>query len=97
MKTTGEIDKQLEAKADKFINEASKEIADLIVAKFSKETNRKYDWLYWYKKTEGKEDHDMVQLSTFKDNLNSTLKRSFREDMVRQYTKVLLAKLDILE
>jgi putative protein kinase ArgK-like GTPase of G3E family len=106
MKTTNEIQKQLERKSDDYLKVKAEEIVK-IIKDIQEECNGRgmfYDYISDYKEwcdTAGHDDEKrgrltrIVEWSGLKHKLHRELQINFKEKLVRKHTKELLSKLEI--
>ena len=106
MKTTNEIQKQLEKKSDDYLKVKAEEIVK-IIKDIQEECNGRgmfydyiSDWTEW-KNTAGHDDEKrntlkrMVDWGDLKWKLHRELQINFKEKLVSKHTKELLSKLEI--
>ncbi len=106
MKTTNEIQKQLERKSDDYLKAKAEEIVK-IIKDIQEECNGRgmfYDYISDYNEwcdTAGHDDDKRrslqmsVQWSGLKHKLHRELQMNFKEKLVSKHTKELLSKLEI--
>ena len=106
MKTTNEIQKQLEKKSDDYLKVKAEEIVK-IIKDIQEECNGRvmfYDYISDYKEWCDTAGHDyekrrslqrMVEWSGLKHKLHRELQMNFKEKLVSKHTKELLSKLEI--
>lgn len=105
-KTTTEIDKQLQAKADQFIAEVAKEVSALIRDRFEKYMGGQaaYKRLEFFTGQDiNQKDNDYYGVYIDKSNgnklvhaFNKSFQKSFKKEVVEVMTADLLKKLEIL-
>jgi len=106
MKTTNEIQKQLERKSDDYLEAKAEEIVK-IIKDIQEECNGRgmnYDyitnWSEWCN-TAGHDDDKrntlkrFIEWSGLKHKLHRELQMNFKEKLVRKHTKELLSKLEM--
>ena len=105
MKTTNEIEKQLQRKADKYLEEKAQEMQDILkeVRGFVGSRANFFDYIANYtefKHTDTPKADDSCRFTDFsnmKDKFHKELKLNFKNALVAKYTKELITKLDMFE
>tara|TARA_R100001224_G_C3911087_1_gene111958 strand:- start:100 stop:417 length:318 start_codon:yes stop_codon:yes gene_type:complete len=105
MKDTNEIEKQLQHKADKYLEQKAQEMQDILVEvkNFVGARPMFFDYikdLSKYKETNTPKAEDFCAYTDFKlmkDKFYRELKLNFKKALVAKYTKELITKLDIFE
>ena len=105
MKNTNEIEKQLQRKADKYLEEKAQEIENIIkeVKEFTGVGAMFFDYISDYSKyneTSTPKADDACRFTDFKcvkDKFHKELKLNFKSALVTKYTKELITKLEIFE
>ncbi len=106
MKTTNEIEKQLERKSDDYLKAKAEEIVKIIkeIQEHCNGREMYYDYVTDFTewcKTSGKDEDKRNSLTKFlkweelKYKLHVELQMNFKEKLVRKHTKELLSKLEI--
>ena len=105
MKTTNEIEKQLQHKADKYLQQKAKEMQNILqeVKEFAGVRAMFFDYIADYKEfkhTDTPKADDACRFTDFgnmQDKFYKELKLNFKNALVAKYTKELITKLDIFE
>tara|TARA_Y100000592_G_scaffold27515_1_gene43681 strand:- start:970 stop:1287 length:318 start_codon:yes stop_codon:yes gene_type:complete len=105
MKNTNEIEKQLQRKADNYLEQKAKEIQNILkeVKEFAGVRASFYDYIADYtefKHTDAPKADDSCRFTDFgnmKDKFHKELKLNFKNALVAKYTKELITKLEIFE
>ncbi len=104
MKNTNEIEKQLQRKADDYLEQKAQEMQNILqeVREFVGVRYSFYDYiadLNGFKHTDTPKADDACRhtdFSNMKDKFHKELKLNFKNALVAKYTKELITKLDIL-
>ena len=104
MKNTNEIEKQLQRKADDYLEQKAKEIENILkeVRDFAGVRGSFYDYiadLNGFKNTDTPKADDACRYTDFsnmKGKFHKELKLNYKNALVAKYTKELITKLDIL-
>jgi len=105
MKDTNEIEKQLQRKADKYIEEKAQEMFNIYqeINKYVGTSQNFYDYITHYNqykdaRPEDKREHvSYVEPRQVKKKFELELAMNYKQRLVAKYTKELIAKLDIFE
>ena len=105
MKDTNEIEKQLQRKADNYLEQKAKEMQNILqeVKKFAGVNHSFYDYISDYtefKHTDTPKADDCCKFIDFghmENKFHKELKLNFKKALVAKYTKELITKLDIFE
>ena len=105
MKNTNEIEKQLQRKADNYLEQKAIEIQNILkeVKEFTGVRASFYDYIADYtefKHTDTPKADDACRFTDFgnmKDKFHKELKLNFKAALVAKYTKELITKLEIFE
>ena len=105
MKDTNEIEKQLQRKANKYLEEKAQEIQNILkeVKEFSGVRAMFFDYITDYsefKHTDTPKADNYCKFTDFgnmKDKFHKELKLNFKNALVAKYTKELITKLEIFE
>ena len=105
MKDTNEIEKQLQRKADNYLEEKAQEIFNIYqeINKYVGTSQNFFDYITHYNqykeaRTEHKSDHTAyVEPHAMKKKFELELAMNYKQKLVAKYTKELLTKLDIFE
>ena len=105
MKDTNEIEKQLQRKADKYLEEKAQEMDNIIkeVKEFTGVTSSFFDYISDYSKyreTDTPKADDacrFTDLKCMKDKFHRELKLNYKNALVAKYTKELINKLEMFE
>ena len=105
MKNTNEIEKQLQRKADKYLQQKAKEMQNILqeVKEFAGVRAMFFDYVADYsefKHTDTPKADDACRFTDFgnmEDKFHKELKLNFKSALVAKYTKELITKLDIFE
>ena len=105
MKTTNEIEKQLQHKADKYLQQKAKEMQSILqeLKEFAGVRAMFFDYIADYKEfkhTDTPKADDACKFTDFgnmEDKFYKELKLNFKTALVAKYTKELITKLEIFE
>ena len=105
MKTTNEIEKQLQHKADKYLEQKAKEMQNILqeIKEFAGIRANFYDYISDYAKFKHtdtpKADNccKFIDFCHMENKFHKELKLNFKNALVAKYTKELITKLDIFE
>tara|TARA_A100001515_G_scaffold37787_1_gene29720 strand:+ start:206 stop:523 length:318 start_codon:yes stop_codon:yes gene_type:complete len=105
MKDTNEIEKQLQRKADNYLEEKAQEIFDIYqeINKYVGTSQNFYDYITHYNqykdaRPEDKSDHkSYVEPYAMKKKFELELAMNYKQKLVAKYTKELITKLDIFD
>jgi hypothetical protein len=105
MKNTNEIEKQLQRKADSYLEQKAKEIQNILkeVREFAGVRASFYDYIADYtefKHTDTPKADNACRFTDFgnmEDKFHKELKLNFKAALVARYTKELITKLEIFE
>ncbi len=96
--TTTEIDKQLSARADKYIIDKAREIAKVFES-VSSDLDYEPSFINYCKDISNyndKRNWDYCKKWTLEDKFRKELENNFKDRLVRKFTKELLTKIDLL-
>ena len=104
MKNTNEIEKQLQRKADDYLEQKAQEVHNILVEvkNFADARPMFFDYIADYgkfKHTDTPKADDACRYTDFsnmKDKFHKEFKLNFKNALVAKYTKELITKLDIL-
>ena len=105
MKNTNEIEKQLQNKADKYLEQKAQEMHNILqeIKEFTGVRSMFFDYITDLSKNRRKSTpkaEDYCKFADFghmKDKFHKELKLNFKSALVAKYTKELITKLDIFE
>ena len=105
MKNTNEIEKQLQRKADDYLEQKAQEMHNILVEvkNFTGARPMFFDYIADYsefKHTDTPKADDACRFTDFgnmEDKFHKELKLNFKSALVAKYTKELITKLDIFE
>tara|TARA_R100000278_G_scaffold5237_1_gene8198 strand:+ start:123 stop:440 length:318 start_codon:yes stop_codon:yes gene_type:complete len=105
MKNTNEIEKQLQRKADNYLEQKAQEIFNIYqeINKYVSTSQNFYDYITHYNqykdaRPEDKSDHtSYVEPHAMKKKFELELAMNYKQKLVAKYTKELIAKLEIFE
>ena len=105
MKNTNEIEKQLQHKADKYLQQKAKEMQNILqeVKEFASVRAMFFDYIADHKEfkhTDTPKADDACRFANFgdmEDKFYKELKLNFKNALVAKYTKELITKLDMFE
>ena len=105
MKNTNEIEKQLQHKADKYLQQKAKEMQSILqeLKEFAGVRAMFFDYIADYKEfkhTDTPKADDACRFTDFgnmEDKFYKELKLNFKTALVAKYTKELITKLEIFE
>ena len=105
MKTTNEIEKQLQRKADKYLEQKAKEMHNILkeVKEFACVKAMFFDYIADYedfRQTDTPKADDACRFTDFgnmQSKFHKELKLNYKDALVAKYTKELITKLEIFE